>query len=109
MINAGGPPTMTLYITSDLATTYNVEIYDGPVLQAGSIAAGEVVTATIPIVYFINDEGIFANKAIRVTAVRAVVVYSYITRSQACGATLCLPPPSSRKGILFHEFSPGFQ
>ncbi len=48
MINAGGPPTMTLYITSDLATTYNVEIYNGPVLRAGSVATGEIVTATIP-------------------------------------------------------------
>ncbi len=39
---------MTLYITSDLATTYNVEIYNGPVLRAGSVATGEIVTATIP-------------------------------------------------------------
>ncbi len=84
---------MTLHITSDLATTYNVEIYDGPVLQAGSIAAGEVITNTIPIVYFINDEGIFTNKAIRVTAARVVVVYSYITRSrQVVLLCVCLPP-----------------
>src|SRR5437763_3331075 len=91
MINAGGPPTMTLYITSDIATTYTVEIYGGPTIQTGSISAGQVVTATIPAAYFINDEGIFTNRAIRVTAAKPVVVYSYITRSQASGATLCLP------------------
>ena len=27
MVNAGGTPTMTLYLTSDVATTYNVGIY----------------------------------------------------------------------------------
>src|SRR5438874_4497498 len=91
MINAGGPPTMTLYITSDIATTYTVEIYGGATIQTGSISSGQVVTATIPAAYFINDEGIFTNKAIRVTAAKPVVVYSYITRSQASGATLCLP------------------
>jgi gliding motility-associated-like protein len=91
MINPGGPPTMTLYITSDVATTYTVEIYGGAVIQSGSIAAGQVVTATVPPAYFINDEGLFTNKAIRVIAAKPVVVYSYITRSQASGATLCLP------------------
>ena len=91
MINPGGFPEMTLYITSDVATTYAVEIYGGAVLQSGSISAGQVVTATIPTAYFINDEGIFTNKAIRVTSAKPVVVYSYITRSQASGATLCLP------------------
>jgi hypothetical protein len=105
MINAGGPPTMTLYITSDLATIYNVEIYGGPVLQTGSISAGQVVTATIPAAYFINDEGIFTNKAIRVTAARPVVVYSYITRSQASGATLCLPTPVLGKEYYSMNFT----
>ena len=91
MVNAGGPPTMTLYLTSDVATTYNVEVYGGPNLQSGSIAPGQVVTADIPSTYFINDEGVFTNKAIRVNATNPIVVYSYITRSQASGATLCLP------------------
>ena len=91
MINPGGPPTMTLYITSDQATTYSVEIYGGSVIQSGSIAAGQVVTAIVPPNYFINDEGSFTKKAIHITAARAVVVYAYITRSQASGATLCLP------------------
>ena len=91
MVNGGGTPTMTLYLTSDVATTYNVEVYGGTNLQSGSIAPGQVVTADIPSTYFINDEGVFTNKAIRVTAANPIVVYSYITRSQASGATLCLP------------------
>src|SRR5215470_8461089 len=82
MVNPGGPPTMTLYLTSDVATTYNVEIYGGTNLQSGSIAPGQVVTADIPSDYFINDEGVFTSKAIRVTAASPIVVYSYITRSQ---------------------------
>ena len=91
MINPGGPPTMTLYITSDLSTNYTIEIFGGPVLQSGSITAGQVVTAIVPPTYFINDEGTFTNRAIHITSDRPVVVYSYITRSQASGATLCLP------------------
>ena len=62
MVNAGGTPTMTLYLTSDAATTFNVEIYGGTILQSGSIAPGQVVTAGIPSTYFIDDEGVFTNK-----------------------------------------------
>lgn len=91
MINAGGNPVMTLYITSDVTTTYNVEIFGIGNLVSGTINAGQVVTVTIPATYFINDENLFTNKAIRVTAEKPVVVYSYITRSAASGATLCLP------------------
>lgn len=91
MVNAGGPPTMTLYITSDVTTTYNVEIFGLTGLASGTINAGQVVTVNIPSTYFINSQGIFNNKAIRVTAARPVVVYSYITRSAASAATLCLP------------------
>lgn len=105
MVNPGEPPVMTLYITSDVATTYSVEIYGGPTLQSGSIAAGQVVTAIIPAAYFINNEGVFTNKAIRVTAVKPVVVYSYITRSQASGATLCLPTPVLGKEYYSMNFT----
>ena len=91
MINPGGPPTMTLYLTSDQSTTYSIEIYGGAVLQTGSITAGQVITAIVPPTYFINDEGTFTKKSIHITSARPIVVYSYITRSQASGATLCLP------------------
>lgn len=91
MVNPGGPPVMTLYITSDLTTTYSVEIFGVTTLATGTINAGQVITVDIPTAYFINGEGSFTNKAIRVVADKPVVVYSYITRSAASGATLCLP------------------
>lgn len=91
MVNTGGPPVMTLYITSDANTTYTVEIYGVTTLASGNINAGQVVTVNIPSSYFINDEGVFSNRAIRVSAQKPVVVYSYITRNAASGATLCLP------------------
>jgi len=105
MVNPGGTPTMTLYLTSDVATTYNVEIFGGANLQSGSIAPGQVITTDIPSTYFINDEGTFTNKAIRVTAANPIVVYSYITRSQASGATLCLPTTVLGKEYYSMNFS----
>lgn len=94
MVNGGGQPQMSLYITSDQATTYSVEAFGLPVstpIQNGNITPGQVVQVIIPTAYFVNDEGIFNNRAIRVTAAKPVVVYSYITRSAASGATVCLP------------------
>ena len=91
MNGGGGGVTMTLYITSDLTTTYQVEIYGGTVLQTGTINAGQVVTCVVPNTNFISDEGLFTGKTVRVTAVKPVVVYSYITQSAISGATVCLP------------------
>ena len=91
MVNGGGAPTMTIYLTSDVATTYSVEIYGVTTLQSGNMTAGQVITLNIPNTYFINNEGTFTNKAIRVTAAKPIVVYSFITRSAASAATLCLP------------------
>src|SRR6476620_8184904 len=69
MVNSGGGlPEMKLYITSDVNTTYKVEIFGVATLQAGSIVAGQVVTVIIPTTYFIDNEGTFNGKAIRVTA-----------------------------------------
>jgi gliding motility-associated-like protein len=91
MVNQGALPTMTLYLTADVVTNYTVEIYGGAVIKTGNIAAGQVVSVDIPNNYFIDDEGLFTNKAVRVTGDNPLVVYSYITRSAASGATLCLP------------------
>jgi gliding motility-associated-like protein len=91
MVNSGGFPTMTLYISSDVATNYQVEIYGVTVLQSGSLSPGDVALVDIPTAYFINNEGLFTNRTIRVTGDKPIVVYSYITRNAASGATLCLP------------------
>lgn len=88
---AGGNPTMTLYITSDQTAAYTVEIFGGATIQSGSLSAGQVISVTVPTSLFINNEGLYTGRTIRVTADKPVVVYSYITRSQASGATLCLP------------------
>ncbi|MFC4261317.1 PKD domain-containing protein [Ferruginibacter yonginensis] len=89
--NTGGAPSMTLNITSDVTTTYTVEIFGGPVISTGTIIANGVNNVTIPNTYFINGDGTFNNKAIHITAVSPIVVYSFITRAQASAATLCLP------------------
>ncbi|NBR37447.1 MAG: PKD domain-containing protein, partial [Chitinophagales bacterium] len=89
----GSGVSMTLYITSDVATTYTVEAFGaaGPPIQTGNIAVGQVVTCVVPNTYFIPSWGPFSNRAIRVSAEKPVVVYSYITQSAVSGATLCLP------------------
>lgn len=91
MVEPGGPPVMTVYITSDVATTYTVEIYNVGILATGNLNPGQVVPVIIPNAYFINNEGFFTGRTVRITAPKPVVVYSYITRSAASGATLCLP------------------
>jgi len=86
-----GPLVMTLYLTSDVKTDYKVEIFGGSVIQSDTINAGQVVTCIIPNTYLLNNEGLFKNMAIRVSARNPIVVYSYITQSAISGATLCLP------------------
>ncbi len=90
MVN-GGTPAMTLYITTDVTTTYTVEIYGVAVLSSGTILANQVIPVSIPNAYFISTDGLTTNRTVRVTAVKPVVVYSFITRSQASAASLCLP------------------
>jgi hypothetical protein len=87
----GGNPTMTIYLTSEVLTRFTVDVFGGSAIQSGVIQPGAVVSVTIPNLYFINDEGLFTNRAIRVLGDQPLVVYSYITRSAASGATLCLP------------------
>src|SRR4051812_10142957 len=59
MANGAAGLSMTLYVTSDVNTSYTVEIFGGPVLQTGTITAGQVVNVIIPQTYFINAEGLF--------------------------------------------------
>lgn len=91
MVNGGGAPAMTLYLTSDVATTYTVEIYGGAVISSGPIAANQVIPVVIPNAYFISTDGLTTGRTVHVTAVKPIVVYSFITRSQASAASLCLP------------------
>ncbi|HEV8272558.1 MAG TPA: PKD domain-containing protein [Chitinophagaceae bacterium] len=104
-MSGGGNPTMTLYITSDVNTTYSVEIYGGVTLQSGTITAGQVVTAIVPISCFINNEGLFTGRTIRVLTDKNSVVYAYITRSAVSGATVCLPTPVLGKEYYSTNFT----
>lgn len=94
MVNPGGAPAMTLYLTSPVATTYTVEAFGaaGPPISTGNINANQVVPVVIPNTYFIDANGLApAGRAIRVTAADPIAMYSFITRSSASAATLCLP------------------
>ncbi len=92
MANSNGAGLgMTLYITSDMATNYSVEIFGGANIQTGSLTAGQVVQVTIPNTLFLNGGGKFTGKTVRVVADKPVVVYSYISASAVSGATVCLP------------------
>jgi gliding motility-associated-like protein len=104
-MSGGGNPEMTLYITSDVNTNYSVEIYGVSTLQSGTITAGQVVTAIIPTSCFINNEGLFTGRTIRVVTDKNSVVYAYITRSAVSGATLCLPTPVLGKEYYSTNFT----
>jgi len=93
MVNSGGTPSMTLNITSNVTTAFTVEIYGGVTIYSGTVNANQVINVTIPNAYFVNADGKFLNRAIHVTSVSPIVVYSFITRSAASAATLCLPAP----------------
>ena len=104
-MSGGGNPVMTLYITSDVNTNYSVEIYGVSTLQSGSITAGQVVSATVPTSCFINNEGLFTGKTIRVVTDKNSVVYAYITRNAVSGATVCLPTPVLGKEYYSTNFT----
>ncbi len=104
-MSGGGNPVMTLYITSDVNTNYSVEIYGVSTLQSGTITAGQVVTAIIPTSCFINNEGLFTGRTIRVVTDKNSVVYAYITRSAVSGATVCLPTPVLGKEYYSTNFT----
>ncbi len=101
----GGNPVMTLYITSDVATTYTVKIYGGVTIQSGNLSAGQVVSVNIPNTYFIDNEGLFSGRTIHVTTDKNSVVYAYITRSAVSGATVCLPTPVLGKEYYSMNFT----
>ncbi len=88
---SSGAPTMTLNMTSDVNTNYTIEIYGGTVISTGSITAGVATIVTIPTTYFVNGDGLYNGRAIHVTALKPIVIYAFQTRTQATGATLCLP------------------
>jgi len=96
-MGTGSPPAMTLSLTSDVNTTYSIEAYGVGVIASGNIIANQVTNVDIPSTYFTytppsgGGNGLFTGKAIHVTAVRPIVVYSFTTQALSSAATLCLP------------------
>lgn len=96
-MGTGNPPAMTLSLTSDVNTTYSIEAYGVGVFASGNIIANQVVNVDVPSTYFTytppsgGGDGLFNGKAIHVTAVKPIVVYSFTTQALSSAATLCLP------------------
>ncbi|MBL0202073.1 MAG: gliding motility-associated C-terminal domain-containing protein [Chitinophagaceae bacterium] len=98
-MGANNPPTMTLSMTSDVNTTFSIEAYGAGVITTGNITANQITTVNIPSTYFTYvaggpagaGNGLFNGKAIHITAVRPIVVYSFTTQAVSSAATLCLP------------------
>lgn len=96
-MGTGSPPVMTLSLTSDVNTTYSIEAFGVGVITSGNIIANQVTIVNIPSTYFTYipatgaGNGLFIGKAIHVTAVKPIVIYSFTTQSLSSAATLCLP------------------
>ncbi|HYE55685.1 MAG TPA: IgGFc-binding protein, partial [Chitinophagaceae bacterium] len=89
-MHGGAPQKMSLYITSDVNTTGQVEIAGIGSFIPFTITANRVTVVPIPLAAQLNAEGLF-NRGIRVIADRPVVVYAHIFANSVSGATLCLP------------------
>ncbi len=101
----GGTPVMTVYLTSDITTTYTVEIYGVTVLASGTIFPNQVIPVTIPNAYWCSVNGLLQNRTVHVTAAKPIVVYSFITRNTASAATLCLPTNVLGKDYMATNFT----
>src|SRR5579875_1312782 len=77
MFNSGDPEAMQLYITSDVSTTGQVDIPSIGFSQPYTVSANQITTINIPRAAALTNEGLY-NHGIHVTAVKPVVVYSFI-------------------------------
>jgi hypothetical protein len=78
----GESVSMSIYVTSNVNTSFSVEIYGLTDLQPKrSITAGETVKIDIPTPsnFYLDGEKTFSNRIFRVLADDPVIVYSYIT------------------------------
>ncbi len=81
---------MQLYMTSDVSTTGTVDIPGTGFSQSFTVSANQITTVDIPNAAALLDEGIF-SLGIHVTALKPIVVYSFIYINAISGATVCLP------------------
>ena len=90
MFNGNPAEKMQLYITSDVATTGQVTISSIGFSQSFSVTPNQITTIDIPRTAALMDDGLY-NHGIHVTAVKPVVVYSFVYVNAISGATVCLP------------------
>lgn len=90
MIQGSPFEKMQLYITSDVNTTGTVSIPSVGFSHPFNVTANQVLTVDIPRTAALLGEGIY-NHGIHVSALKPVVVYSFIYVNSISGATVCLP------------------
>ena len=90
MFNGNPPEKMQLYITSDVATSGQVNISSVGFSQSFTVSPNQITTIDIPRSAALTDDGLY-NHGIHVTAEKPVVVYSFIYVNAISGATVCLP------------------
>ena len=86
---------MSLYITSDVTTDYNVELADGTVVKSGTVNANAVEIVSIPTSAYLGPievvPGANNKKGIHITSTKPIAVYAHIYARSVSGATLLLP------------------
>ena len=85
---------MTLFLSSDVNTTYQVK-FGNVVISSGSITANVVkpvfIDPTVYNVYIGTSDVLESNKGINVTSANAISLYCVISNNARTGSTLVLP------------------
>ena len=87
---AASPSAMVLYITSDVATSGQVDFVDGTTAIPFTVTPNTVTSVNVPTNQFLATEGQF-KKGIHITSLKPIAVYAHIYASSVSGATLLLP------------------
>jgi gliding motility-associated-like protein len=81
---------MSVYITSDVATTATVSIANLNFSKTVSIPANGIVSVDIPKTAHLANDGLSPN-GIHITSLKPIIVYAHIYANSVSGATLVLP------------------
>ncbi|WP_342647628.1 PKD domain-containing protein [Mucilaginibacter sp. CSA2-8R] len=93
---------MSLYITSDVTTTFNVEFADGTPIASGTVNANTAYTPiNIPTIGYLGSSEVLASKkGIHITSALPIAVYAHIYFQSVSGATLLLPVNALNKNYF---------
>lgn len=97
---------MTLFLSSDVTTTYKVEGF-GQVIESGTITANVIksvfIDPNVIDVYIGSSDVVEKNKGIHITTGNSISVYSIISNSARTGGSLILP--TKALGKEYYAFS----